>query len=183
MRFFLEFVSCCASPTGRATEPTVSAEEEDRWLVPAPVVSAAPSRRKKQKRMGAPDWRPSLGSISEDIAVPPREPLNGAVASAGKKTGSAGGGAAKVYHRSYSDGYNRSVKKLVFQISFNGFHYLTVIYYYQSKSLMQPINLRYKNCVTAIILIDEKRLLIFSDINDGPVDAMLVQKQVILKTL
>ncbi|KAJ1441949.1 hypothetical protein SESBI_01159 [Sesbania bispinosa] len=115
MRFFFEFVSCCSSPTRHAPEPAVPAEDEERWLVPASsaAVTATPSRRpcrKKQRRMGAPDWRPSLGSISEDSAVPPRE-RNGTVASAGrdaKKRGAAVG-ATKAHNRRYSDGYHGSV--------------------------------------------------------------------------
>ena len=110
MRFFLEFVSCCASPR-HTSESLVPAEDEDRWLVPAPVVAVASVRRPNRKRkVGAPDWRPSLGSISEDVMVPQKC----AVASAGregKKKSGARGGAGRVYHRSYSEGYHRLVKK------------------------------------------------------------------------
>ncbi|XP_061351013.1 uncharacterized protein LOC133296080 [Gastrolobium bilobum] len=111
MRFFLEFVSCCGSLTQRESKRALPPEEEERWLVQVPTAAADSSRRvfrKKRGRIGATDWKPSLGSISEDNAVLPR---NSAVASAGKDvkkrsaTAAGSGGAAKVRHRSYSDGY------------------------------------------------------------------------------
>ncbi|XP_027356087.1 uncharacterized protein LOC113865602 [Abrus precatorius] len=113
MKFFFEFVSCCGSPTKRASEPIAPAPEEESSLVPATIsVTVASSRRycRRQKKAGAADWRPSLGSISEDSVVPPREsPRSGAVASAGrdgkKRSASAAGGGAKIRYRSYSDGY------------------------------------------------------------------------------
>ncbi|KAG4980496.1 hypothetical protein JHK84_034080 [Glycine max] len=122
MRFFFEFVSCCGLLTQRVPEPAVPAAEEEmslvpaaeeeRSLVPATVVSVVPSRRpcRKKMRMGAAEWRPSLRSISEDVAAPPprerESPRKGAVASAGRDAKRrSSGGAAKVRHRSYSDGY------------------------------------------------------------------------------
>ncbi|TKY45442.1 hypothetical protein E2542_SST09542 [Spatholobus suberectus] len=116
MRFLFEFVSCCGSPTQRAPEPAVPPAEEERWLVPA-TTAAAPSRRpcRKKQRMGAAEWRPSLGPISED-AAPPREresPRISAASSAArdakKRSAGGAGGAAKVRYRSYSDGYSGSV--------------------------------------------------------------------------
>jgi hypothetical protein len=113
MRFFLEFVSCCATPTRHTLESSTPAE------VPAPAVStpseSVSSRynryRRKQRKGAALDWRPSLGPISEDIVVPPKIAV---VSREVKKKTVARGGPAKVYHRSYSDGYYGSVKKLVF---------------------------------------------------------------------
>lgn len=117
MRYLLEFVSCCATPTTLERETSVPGEDEGRWLVPAPVVSSTASAssqrriRKKHKRSTSADWRPSLGSISEDVVVQPK----GTVACAGKevKKKTAVRGAGKVYHRNYSDGYHGSVKKLL----------------------------------------------------------------------
>ncbi|RDX61005.1 hypothetical protein CR513_60807, partial [Mucuna pruriens] len=118
MRFLFEFVSCCASPTQRPPEPALRPAEEERSLVLA-TATTAPSRRpmRKKQRMGAADWRPSLGSISEDSTASPRErdsPRNRAVASDGrdvKKRSAAGaGGTAKVRHRSYSDGYHGKIQ-------------------------------------------------------------------------
>jgi len=110
MRFFLEFVSCCASPR-HTSDSLVPAEDEGKWLVPAPVVAVASVRRQNRKRkVGASDWRPSLGSISEDVIVPQKC----TVASAGregKKKSGARGGAGRVYHRSYTEGYHGLVKK------------------------------------------------------------------------
>ncbi|CAK8577228.1 unnamed protein product [Lathyrus sativus] len=116
MRYLLEFVSCCATPTILERETSVP-EDEGRWLVPAPVVSPTVSAssssssqrryRKKHKKSGSADWRPSLGPISEDVVVQPK----GTVASAGKevKKKTAARGAGKVYHRNYSDGYHGSM--------------------------------------------------------------------------
>jgi hypothetical protein len=119
MRFFLEFVSCCATPTRHTLESSTPAEDQERWLVPAPAVStpseSVSSRyryRRKQRKGAALDWRPSLGPISEDIVVPPKSAVVSREVK--KKTVARGGGPAKVYHRSYSDGYYGSVKKLVF---------------------------------------------------------------------
>ncbi|XP_004505423.1 uncharacterized protein [Cicer arietinum] len=111
MRFLLEFVSCCATPEKRASESSVLAEDEDRWLVPAPVVSVASASsrtrfRKKQRKAGAPDWRPSLGPISEDVVVPPKAATITPGREAKKKTSARG--ATKVYRRSYSDVYQGS---------------------------------------------------------------------------
>ncbi|KAK7262676.1 hypothetical protein RJT34_30251 [Clitoria ternatea] len=109
MRFILEFVSCCGLPTQQPPEPTVARAEEERSLVPAAVVSRRVSR-KKHRRTGSADWRPSLGSISEDPTVLPREsPRPGTVAPArrdvNKRSVAGGGGAAKFRYRSYGDGY------------------------------------------------------------------------------
>ncbi|PNX76374.1 hypothetical protein L195_g032321, partial [Trifolium pratense] len=76
MRVFLEFVSCCATPR-HTLESSIPGEDNERWLVPAPAVSTASTsvssryRYHRKQRKGALDWRPSLGSISEDIAVAP----------------------------------------------------------------------------------------------------------------
>ncbi|WJX44758.1 hypothetical protein P8452_31701 [Trifolium repens] len=110
MRFFLEFVSCCATPTRHTLESSTPAEDQERWLVPTPAVStpseSVSSRynryRRKQRKGAALDWRPSLGPISEDIVVPPKSAV---VSREVKKKTVARGGPAKVYHRSYSDGY------------------------------------------------------------------------------
>lgn len=117
MRFLFELVPCCGSPTRRSQEPVVPSEDEERWLVSLPATAAAPSRRggrKKQRKPGAPDWRPSLGSISEDLTPAPK-PVNGAAAAAGKgsKKRSAVGGGVKVHHPSYSDRYSGSVLNLI----------------------------------------------------------------------
>ncbi|KAG4968028.1 hypothetical protein JHK87_033679 [Glycine soja] len=119
MRFFFEFVSCCGLLTQRVPEPAVPAAEEERSLFPATVVSVVPSRRpcRKKMRMGAAEWRPSLRSISEDVAAPPprerESPRKGAVASAGRDAKRrSSGGAAKVRHRSYSDGYYGSAPSM-----------------------------------------------------------------------
>ncbi|KAL5055170.1 hypothetical protein RYX36_035852 [Vicia faba] len=125
MRYFLELVSCCAAPTIRERESSVPVEDDGRWLVPAPVVSTTASSssssssssqrryRKKHKKSGSGEWRPSLGSISEDVMVQPKR----TVACAGKevKKKTAPRGAAKVYHRSHSDGYHGSVKNRLFK--------------------------------------------------------------------
>ena len=83
MRFFLEFVSCCGS-LPRSSEDVSKTEsapvrsdetqlsDETQSLVP-PV--SRTRRRKKRGRLGTSaviEWRPSLGSISEDIPLPPR---------------------------------------------------------------------------------------------------------------
>ncbi|KAG4390288.1 hypothetical protein GLYMA_06G263300v4 [Glycine max] len=116
MRFFFEFVSCCGLPTQRSPEPVVPAKEEERSLVPATAVAVVPSRKKM--RMGSAEWRPSLGSISEDVTPPApalrdrESPRKGEVASAGrdaKKRSAGGGGTAKVRHRSFSNAYYGSV--------------------------------------------------------------------------
>ncbi|PNX55795.1 hypothetical protein L195_g049425, partial [Trifolium pratense] len=103
MRFFLEFVYCCATPR------SIPDEDQERWLVPASSTSTASTsvsssyRYPKNQRKGALDWRPSLGSISEDIDVP----VKSAVVSreVKKKKPVTRGGPTKVYHRSYSDDY------------------------------------------------------------------------------
>ena len=113
MRYLLEFVSCCATPMIRERETSVPVEDDGRLLVPAPLVSATASTssnrryRKKHKKSGSQDWKPSLGPISEDLVVQPK----GTVACAGcagkevkKKTIPRGAG--KVHHRSYSDSYH-----------------------------------------------------------------------------
>ncbi|KAK7405101.1 hypothetical protein VNO78_06296 [Psophocarpus tetragonolobus] len=111
MRFFFEFVSCCGLPTQRSPEPAVPAEEEDESsLVPATPPTAVTSRAlcRKKVRMGAAEWRPSLGSISEN-ATPPRETRKGAAASGGRDAKKrSGGGSPKVQFRSYIDGYYAS---------------------------------------------------------------------------
>ncbi|MCI02414.1 hypothetical protein A2U01_0023446 [Trifolium medium] len=116
MRVFLEFVSCCATPR-HTLESSILGEDHERWLVPALTVSTASTsvsyryRYHKKQRKGALDWRPSLGSISEDIAVAPKSAV---VSREVKKKTVARGRHTKVYHRSYSDGYYGSVKKLTF---------------------------------------------------------------------
>ncbi|KAF7822825.1 uncharacterized protein G2W53_020969 [Senna tora] len=76
MRFFLEFVSCWGPTTQRPTphHTTTSAQEEIRSLVPPS--NSRTRHRKKRGRLGAsaapPEWRPSLGSISETNIVPQR---------------------------------------------------------------------------------------------------------------
>lgn len=115
----MEFVSCCGSPT----QNRLPAEEEERWLVRVPPdVTSRPLSRNRRGRTGARghDWRPSLGSISEDISVSSSssrertDPCNGAAAAAAstsrdvkrKSSGvrGGGGGAAKARHRSYDEG-------------------------------------------------------------------------------
>ncbi|GAU49786.1 hypothetical protein TSUD_94270 [Trifolium subterraneum] len=118
MRFLLEFVSCCATPR-HTLESSNPGEDQERWLVLAPAISTSSAsissryRYHRKQRKGALDWRPSLGSISEDIDVPPKSvvPPKSAVREVKKKT-VARGRPTKVYHRSYSDGYYGSVKKL-----------------------------------------------------------------------
>ncbi|KAI4322842.1 hypothetical protein L6164_022497 [Bauhinia variegata] len=106
MRFFLEFVSCCGSPSEPAVMERASLElrKETSTLVPA----VRYNRRKKRGR-AAQDWRPSLGSISEDNDPPQRErevPRNGTVRSereAKRKSASP----AKVRCRSYNDDFRQ----------------------------------------------------------------------------
>lgn len=115
MRFF-EFVSCCGSPTRRA--------DDERSLVPVTAWASAPApvgggsralRRVRRGKMGGPDWRPSLGSISEDnTATPPtvrggRQNNTATISRRDVKRKRRGGaaGSAKVRHRSISDGYHR----------------------------------------------------------------------------
>ncbi|CAL0333803.1 unnamed protein product [Lupinus luteus] len=111
MRFFLEFVSCCGSPTQNRSAPaTLPAEDEQRWLVPAPpVIASRPRTRRKRGRRGH-EWRPSLGSISEDITVSTRDRTDPRKDTAVvpstrdvKRRSSGGAGAARGRQRSYND--------------------------------------------------------------------------------
>lgn len=114
MRFFLEFVSCCGTTTQRTAVQTTTAEEEERSLVPTFSLTR---RQRKRGKLGAtaaaatPEWRPSLGAISEDNIVPPRARSDGV--RNGKfgperevcKRSAAAGAAAKVHHRNYGDNH------------------------------------------------------------------------------
>ncbi|KAL1346087.1 hypothetical protein AAHE18_08G164300 [Arachis hypogaea] len=63
MRFLLDFVYCCGTSNLRSEDSGYSTKP----LVPPP------SQNFRRKKRGAPDWRPSLGSISEDGAAATRE--------------------------------------------------------------------------------------------------------------
>ncbi|KAL1299370.1 hypothetical protein HN51_043818 [Arachis hypogaea] len=96
MRFLLDFVYCCGTSNLRSEDSGYSTKP----LVPPP------SQNFRRKKRGAPDWRPSLGSISEDIAAAPRE--RGGPGAGRDVRRRSGGGAAvapavRVQRRYYSD--------------------------------------------------------------------------------
>ena len=79
---FLEFVLWCGLSAGRSkvqsTAPSEGAAEEEGSLM-----NMSPRTRHRKKRVrsltasNAPEWRPSLGSISEDHIAQPRERIDG----------------------------------------------------------------------------------------------------------
>ncbi|KAJ7948514.1 Serine/threonine-protein kinase MRCK gamma like [Quillaja saponaria] len=109
MRFFLEFVPCCGHViTRRTVEATSSppSSEERRSLVP---LSRSLRRRKRgrQNSMSSADWKPSLGSISEDNVVAEKVDERNGASGSDRKVKRKSGSDDRVHNRTYNDDYVR----------------------------------------------------------------------------
>ncbi|XP_028761764.1 uncharacterized protein LOC114720297 isoform X1 [Neltuma alba] len=115
---FLEFVFWCGYPTQRSEAQTATSSqpfaEDEGSLVP---LSAGTRHRKKRGRLitatAATEWRPSLGSISEDNMVQQRERSNARnrkvepEREVKRRNADGSGAASKARHRNYGDDHKR----------------------------------------------------------------------------
>ncbi|KAK4286034.1 hypothetical protein QN277_002647 [Acacia crassicarpa] len=109
---FLELVFWCGSGAQRSklqstASPQPLVEDEGSSV----SLSPRTGHRKKQRRLAstAPEWRPSLGSISEDLIAQPRESVDtrNRKVEPEREVKRKNAAASKVHHRGYRDDHKR----------------------------------------------------------------------------